>query len=118
MKKYVLFTLALIFVFSGRSVSARITKDSIYVYGRVVDSFTYELLNDVKVEVMRSDSTLIAELITSGRFLFDGNEANIARVGGLVLPRGEKCIFRYSKKGYQTLSSTYKCNFLGADNKQ
>lgn len=67
--------------------------DSIYVYGRVVDSFTYELLKGVRVEVMHADSSPITELVTDARFLFDGNEANVARVGGLTLPRERKLSF-------------------------
>ena len=34
---------------------------------------------------MHADSSPITELVTDARFLFDGNEANVARVGGLTL---------------------------------
>ena len=56
---------------------------------------------------MHADSSPITELVTDARFLFDGNEANVARVGGLTLPREREYIFRYTKPGYQTKSITF-----------
>lgn len=42
--------------------------DSIYVFGRVVDSFTYELLHPIKIDVLTPDSTVIVGDLESYEF--------------------------------------------------
>jgi len=75
-------------------------KDSVAVYGNVKDCFTHEILKDVHVEIMYSDSTLIDEFRVDQIYRYGGYYYNIDKIGYLYIPRTD-CIFRFSKEGYQ-----------------
>lgn len=53
-----LFSLYLVF-FVCISIFGQTEKNSVAVYGNVKDSFTYEILKDLHVEIMYPDSTLM-----------------------------------------------------------
>lgn len=92
----------LLFSFSWCSpVLAQTAQDSIAVYGNVSDHFTYEKLKDVRIEIMRPDSSLIEEFHTGPVYRYGGYPHNIDKVGYLYIPR-TTCIFRFSKEGYVT----------------
>lgn len=57
------YTLLLLIAFF-QGVSAQNARDSVAFYGRVMDSFTHEMLKGVHVEIMRTDSSLNAEFDT------------------------------------------------------
>lgn len=66
---------------------AQTEKDSVAIYGNVKDSFTYEILKDLHVEIMYSDSTLIDEFQVDQIYRYGGYYHNIDRIGylGIVL---------------------------------
>ena len=104
-RKALLFLLVLCCV--SMRVAAIENNDSILVFGRVMNNITYEIIKDVRVDIMTPDSTLIDTLRTKP-FLFNGEEMNVYRVGGLRLPRNKDFIFRFTRKDYET---TYlNCN--------
>lgn len=74
-------------------------RDSVAVYGNVSDSFTYELLKDVHIEILRADSSLICDFYTGPIFGYGGYRHNIDQTGCLYVPR-QTCLFRFSKEGY------------------
>ena len=73
-------------------------KDSVAVYGNVSDSFTYEQLKGVHVEILRADSSLIYDFHTDPVYGYGGYRHNIDKVGYLYVPR-ETCLFRFTKEG-------------------
>ncbi len=81
-------------------VSAQTGRDSVAVYGNVSDSFTCERLKNVRVEILREDSSLIDEFYTNEEYGYGGYWHNIDRVGYLYVPR-ITCIFRFTREGYQ-----------------
>ena len=74
--------------------------DSVAVYANVQDSFTYEMLKGVHVEIMRADSSLIDEFYTGDAYHYGGYPHNVDRIGYLYIPRAT-CIFRFTKEGYE-----------------
>ncbi|MCM1373053.1 MAG: hypothetical protein NC113_09095 [Bacteroides sp.] len=95
-----------------QQVAAQTWQDSIWIYGRVVDSFTHEMLKDVRIEVLRPDSSVLAtmkSLDSPGQV--DGFRCNIhSMASNLTFHRKQKLIFRYTKPGYeaQCLAFTQK----------
>ncbi|MCF0175339.1 MAG: outer membrane beta-barrel protein [Bacteroidales bacterium] len=88
-------------------LNAQNYRDSIWVYGRVMDSFTYEMLSDVDVEIMRPDSSRLAFFHTTqkkGRV--NGVECNI-HGASQPLPRKMRYIMRFTKEGYEPQCFTF-----------
>lgn len=98
--KILITAIGFIFLSQGNAFS-QTAKDSVAVYGNVQDSFTYETLKGVHVEIMRPDSTLIFEFQTDPVYGYGGYYHNIDQIGYLYIPR-TSCIFRFSKEGYLT----------------
>lgn len=97
-----IFIVAIGFIFlSQGNAFSQTAKDSVAVYGNVQDSFTYETLKGVHVEIMRPDSSLIFEFQTDPVYGYGGYYHNIDQIGYLYIPR-TSCIFRFSKEGYLT----------------
>ena len=42
-------------------VHAQSQRDSIAVYGKVMDSFTHEMLKGVQIDILRPDSSLVSQ---------------------------------------------------------
>lgn len=84
------------------------SQKNITVRGGVKDAFTYELLDSVKVDFMKRDSSLVYSLTTQGTWGSYGFVHNIDARGGIMLLRGESYIVRLSKKGYETAYYNYK----------
>lgn len=93
-------TLVVLFVLGSAHASGQTAADSVAVYGNVQDSFTYEVLKGVHVEIMHTDSTLI-DAFDTDLYYYGGYKHNLDRPGYLYLPR-TSCIFRFSKEGYIT----------------
>lgn len=74
------------------------------MYGRVVDSFTYEMLDNVRIEVMRPDSSLLADFKSNvGTSRVNGLKCNIHSMGnGYTFHRKEKLVLRFTKEGYES----------------
>lgn len=87
--------------------TAQTPNDSIEIIGNVQDEFTYEQIDNVRIEIMRADSSLIVDtrsLVKSqGLRHFDGSYYNVAKRApeALNLPLPAKYIFRFSKDGYE-----------------
>ena len=91
-----------LFLFSLLSVHAQSQRDSIEVYGKVMDSFTHEMLKGVKVEVLRPDSSLVSQHNTDKNYSYGRYSYNFGdEFRGLFLLRADY-IFRFSKEGYVT----------------
>ena len=100
------------FVVLCRVAHAQVGSDSLVVQGRAMDSFTHELLSGVHVEIMREDSSLVAELVTSDqRYNVGGITCNVSKPEGLYLPRERRFILRYSKEGYEAKCFTENLKF-------
>lgn len=97
MRRTILITLYTTFICTNTFGQSQ--KDSVAVYGNVKDSFTHEILKDVHVEIMNSDSTSIDEFQVDQIYRYGGYYHNIDRIGYLYIPRTD-CIFRFSKEGY------------------
>lgn len=80
-------TLILSILLFTLSAYAQDARDSVAVYGNVTDSFTYEPLKDVHVEVLRADSSLIFDFHTGPIYGYGGYPHNIEKVGYLYVPR-------------------------------
>lgn len=106
-----LFSLYLAFVVCF-SVFGQAEKDSVAVYGNVKDSFTHEILKDLHVEIMYSDSTLIDEFQVDQIYRYGGYYHNIDKIGYLYIPR-TNCIFRFSKEGYLTQTVNLRKKDIG-----
>lgn len=89
-------------------VIAQSSKDSIVVRGAVKDAFTYELLDHVNVEFLRTDSTSVFSLTTRGLWKTYGFVHNIDAVEGIKLRKGQSYIIRLKKEGYETVALSYK----------
>ncbi len=85
--------------FSPIMVYAQTMRDSVAVYGNVSDSFTYERLKNVRVEIMSADSSLVDEFFTDEDYQYGGYWHNVDRIGYLYVPR-TTCIFRFTREGY------------------
>ena len=92
-------------------------KDSVAVYGNVSDSFTYEQLKGVHVEILRADSSLIYDFHTDPVYGYGGYRHNIDKVGYLYVPR-ETCLFRFTKEGYLPQSITLEKKHIGRREKR
>ena len=92
-------------------------KDSVAVYGNVTDSFTYEQLKGVHVEIMHADSTLISDFYTGPVYGYGGYSHNIEKVGYLYVPR-TTCLFRFTKDGYITQYFTLEKKNIGRREKR
>lgn len=86
---------------SSVSLHAQSARDSIAIYGKVMDSFTHEMLKRVRITIMRADSTVIAEYNTDKEYRFGGYRHNFDAAGYIYIPRID-CIFRFEKEGYFT----------------
>lgn len=91
--------------------------DSVAVYGDVSDSFTYEKLSGVYVEILRADSSLIFDFHTGPVYGYGGYRHNIDKVGYLYVPR-TTCIFRFTKEGYQPQCVTLEKEHIGRREKR
>ena len=98
-------------------VYAQTSKDSVAVYANVKDSFTYEILKGVRVEIMRQDSTLIDEFSTDQIYRYGGYLHNVDRLGYLYIPR-TTCIFRFTKDGYLPKTITLSRKTIGKREKR
>lgn len=98
MKIFLITFVALIFPISLYAQSSR---DSISVYGNVMDSFTHEMLKGVRITIMRSDSTIVDEYTTGKEYRYGGYKHNFDKVDYLYLLRADY-IFRFAKEGYIT----------------
>ena len=92
-----------LFLFSLLSVHAQSQRDSIAIYGKVMDSFTHEMLKGVKVEVLRPDSSLVSQHNTDNVYGYGDYRYNFGVLGerGVYVLRADY-IFRFSKEGYVT----------------
>ncbi len=95
--------LLLIFIFLPFvAIHAQSQRDTIAVYGKIMDSFTYEMLKGVQVDVLRPDSSVVLQLNTDKIYRYGGYEYNFGgETRGLNLLRADY-IFRFSKGGYAT----------------
>lgn len=91
--------------------------DSVAVYGDVSDSFTYEKLKGVHVEILRADSSLVFDFHTGPVYSYGGYRHNIDKVGYLYVPR-TTCIFRFTKEGYQPQCVTLEKKHIGRREKR
>lgn len=91
--------------------------DSVAVYGDVSDSFTYEKLKGVHVEILRADSSLVFDFHTGPVYGYGGYRHNIDKVGYLYVPR-TTCIFRFTKEGYQPQCVTLEKKHIGRREKR
>lgn len=107
MNKLRIFILLCVFM-SLTTVIAQSSKDSIVVRGAVKDAFTYELLDHVNVEFLRTDSTSVFNLTTRGLWKSYGFVHNIDAVEGIKLRKGQSYIIRLKKEGYETVALSYK----------
>lgn len=87
MNKLRIFILLCVFM-SLTTVIAQSSKDSIVVRGAVKDAFTYELLDHVNVDFLRTDSTSVFSLTTRGLWKSYGFVHNIDAVEGIKLRKG------------------------------
>ena len=105
MNKTALTLVFLVCALFQQQAAAQTYKDSIWIYGRVMDSFTHEMLKDVRIEVMRPDSSLLAvmkSLDAPGQL--NGFQYNIhSLAANLTFHRRQRLIFRFSKSGYEPL---------------
>ena len=99
------------------SVYSQGAKDSVAVYGNVSDSFTYEPLKDVHVEILRADSSLIFDFHTGPVYGYGGYRHNIDQVGYLYVPR-QTCLFRFTKAGYIPQCITLEKKHIGRREKR
>lgn len=89
-----------LFIGLSQLLFAQKNVDNVHVAGRIVDSFTHELLSGATVEAMYSDSSLIGTFQTTTRnSTISGNKVNLF---GFYVPRPGHCILRISRKGYET----------------
>ena len=70
-----------LFLFSLLSVHAQSQRDSIAIYGKVMDSFTHEMLKGVKVEVLRPDSSLVSQHNTDNVYGYGDYRYNFGVLG-------------------------------------
>ncbi len=98
--------LSFLLVLCTLNISAQTTRDSIEIIGNVQDGFTYEQIDDVRIEIMHPDSTLIVDtrslVKNEGLRHFNGKYYNVAKraPGALMLPLPAQYLFRFSKEGY------------------
>lgn len=82
-------------------------KDSVIVYGKIMDSFTYEILAGVHVDFMRPDSTIIDSITTTKRTAnYGGERVNLVRWPDIKLPRKSNVIIKLVKAGYKPRTLT------------
>lgn len=110
-------TLILSILLFTLSAYAQDARDSVAVYGNVTDSFTYEPLKDVHVEVLRADSSLIFDFHTGPIYGYGGYPHNIEKVGYLYVPR-QTCLFRFTKEGYVPQCITLDKKHIGRREKR
>lgn len=110
-------TLVLSAISFSLSAYSQETQDSVAVYGNVSDSFTYELLKDVHVEILRADSSLIFDFHTGPVYGYGGYRHNIDQVGYLYVPR-QTCLFRFTKEGYTPQCITLEKKQIGRREKR
>lgn len=72
----------------------------VYVYGRIVDAFTWEMLKGVQIEIRDEQDSLLGTKTTKGVFRISGEEVNFFQ----TLTRGKKYIFHCSHDDYEPLS--------------
>ena len=88
------------------NVAGQENADSLMFFGRVMNNLTYELIPDVKIEVLNTDSTLV-DTLRSRTFLFNGEPMNISSRRKFKLPRDKQFIFRFTHEGYETTFLNY-----------
>ena len=103
-----------LFLFSLLFVHAQSQRDSIAIYGKVMDSFTHEMLKGVKVEVLRPDSSLVSQHNTDNVYGYGDYRYNFGVLGerGVYVLRADY-IFRFSKEGYVTQYANFYKRDLG-----
>ena len=110
MKKITLNFIFLVCSFLPQQVAAQTYKDSIWIYGRVMDSFTHEMLKDVRIEVMRPDCSVLAQmksLDSPGQV--NGFRCNIHSLAdNLTFHRKQPLVFRFTKPGYKSQCFPFK----------
>ena len=92
-----------LFLFSLLSVHAQSQRDSIAVYGKVMDSFTHEMLKGVQIDILRPDSSLVSQHNSDNVYGYGDYRYNFGVLGerGVYVLRADY-IFRFSKEGYVT----------------
>lgn len=119
MNKITFLFIFLIFELFPQQVAAQTYQDSIWIYGRVIDSFTHEMLKDVRIEIMRPDSSILAmmkSLDSPGRV--NGFRCNIhSLANNLTFHRKQPLIFRYTKPGYESQCFAFKQKVGGREQK-
>lgn len=88
-------------LFLSTALFAQTARDSVAVYGNVMDSFTHEMLKGVRITIMLSDSTVVAEHTSDTEYRYGGYKHNFDAPGYLYLRRKDY-IFRFAKEGYTT----------------
>ena len=92
-----------LFLFSLLSVHAQSQRDSIAIYGKVMDSFTHEMLKGVRIDILRPDSSLVSQHNTDNVYGYGNYRYNFGVLDerGVYVLRADY-IFRFSKEGYVT----------------
>lgn len=93
-----------IFAFSPFIVlHAQSQRDSIAVYGKIMDSFTHEMLKGVQIDILRPDSSLVSQHNSDNVYGYGSYRYNFGVMAerGIYLLRADY-IFRFSKEGYVT----------------
>lgn len=82
-------------------LNAQSQRDSIAVYGKVMDSFTHEMLKGVQIDILRPDSSLVSQHNSDN--VYGSYRYNFGVLGerGVYVLRADY-IFRFSKEGYVT----------------
>ena len=85
------------------TLHAQSQRDSIAVYGKVMDSFTHEMLKGVKVDILLPDSTVLSQHNTNATYSYGNYTYNFGQLNerGVYLLRADY-LFRFSKEGYVT----------------
>ena len=84
-------------------IHAQSQRDSIAVYGKVMDSFTHEMLKGVQIDILRPDSSLVSQHNSDNVYGYGSYRYNFGVLGerGVYVLRADY-IFRFSKEGYVT----------------
>lgn len=76
-----------------------------YIWGKVIDAFTYEPLDSVHVSILSKDSTLITQFQTK-------QPKNMTFTSPIKLVKNGTYIFRFSKAGYKDTYQNFRIKSL------
>mgnify|MGYP000882532287 CR=1 FL=1 len=95
-------------------VHAQSQRDSIAVYGKVMDSFTHEMLKGEQIDILRPDSSLVSQHNSDNVYGYGSYRYNFGVLGerGVYVLRADY-IFRFSKEGYVTQYANFYKRDLG-----